>query len=593
MTRLSFRARVFLALTAVAVVALGIAAILTARALAASTVARIERGLVAETRLAADLLSISVPGTAIDALDDEADRLGGFVDARVTFIRADGVVVGDSAEDGTALLALENHGQRPEILQARARGLGMSRRYSTTVGADLLYVAAPTRHPSIAVVRFALPLTEVGAQVRVVRRATGVALAAALAVAVALSWLASSLLSSRLQQVSAAARRIAAGDLSQPIGAHGDDEVGQLGRVLDDSARELARRMADLDRSRSRTEAILAGMVEGVVVVDADGELQLVNDSARRMLGMPPLGAAGPTGRRRYLHVIRHPAIVAQVDAAIAGAMSGDREIVLPTGITVAARAVPLAIGGGAVLVLHDITRLRQADQMRRDFVANVSHELRTPLTAIRGYAEALRDEALPADDRQRFLATIDRHTERMTRLVQDLLRLARIESGQDPVVLEPCDVARLFGGVAEDLRPRIESKAQRITIAVAPGAESLVTDGGKLEEVLRNLVDNAIAYAPSGSEIRLEATRDGNVVVLAVMDEGPGIPATDVARVFERFYRVDSARSRESGGTGLGLSIVKHLTERLGGHVAVSNRPAGGAEFVVRLPTSLSVTQI
>ena len=587
--RLSFRARLFLAVSAVALLALTLAAGLIARELAATTIARIERGLAAETRLAAELLSTSLAGADLPALDAEADRLGAFVDARVTFIRADGVVVGDSAEDG--LDALENHRDRPEVVAARATGFGQSRRYSTTVGADMLYVAVPTAHPSIAVVRFALPLTEVQAQVRVVRRAAAVALGIAMAVALALSWLASSLLTARLQQVAAAARRVAAGDLSTPSGEYGDDDVGQLGRTLDDAARQLARRVADLEQARRRTEAILAGMIEGVMVVDAEGRLQLVNASARQLLALPMSGVDVQAPGPPYLHVIRHPGIAAQFEAALAGAAPEPGQIVLSTGEIVTARAVPLA-DGGAVLVLHDITRLRQADQMRRDFVANVSHELRTPLTAIRGYAEALRDEALPPGDRERFLAIIDRHTGRMTRLVQDLLRLARIEGGQEPVVPASCQVETVFAGIVADLRPRLASRRQRVETAVGAGAGTVVTDAAKLEEILRNLIDNASAYAPEDTDIRLEAAIDGDELVLRVLDRGPGIPPADLSRIFERFYRVDAARSRESGGTGLGLSIVKHLTERLGGRVMAANRPGGGAEFIVRLPRT-PVTQI
>jgi two-component system phosphate regulon sensor histidine kinase PhoR len=325
--------------------------------------------------------------------------------------------------------------------------------------------------------------------------------------------------------------------------------------------------------------AILAGMVEGVIVVDADGRMQLVNDSAREMLGVGE-GAAV----ERYLQAIRHPEIVAQFDAAMAGREPDPAEIVLPSSTVVMARAVPLA-HGGAVLVLHDISRLRQADQVRRDFVANVSHELRTPLTAIQGYAEALRDDTLAAVERERFLDIIGRHTERMTRLVQDLLRLARVESGQEPAERAPCDVAALFQTTMADLRPRIETRKQRIVTTIAPGAERLVSDPLKLEEILKNLLENAVNYAPDGSEIRLESDRRSARHELRVLDQGPGIPPADLTRVFERFYRVDKARSRESGGTGLGLSIVKHLAEKLGGTVRAENRPGGGAQFTVSLP--------
>jgi two-component system phosphate regulon sensor histidine kinase PhoR len=343
--------------------------------------------------------------------------------------------------------------------------------------------------------------------------------------------------------------------------------------------------MADLDRARVRTEAILGGMMEGVVVIDADGRLQLVNESARRMLALP-IDASLTMAGSRYIQVIRHPDVVSLVGQAMAGGTPNDAEIVLGGNLTVSARAVPLAHGGG-VLVLHDITRLRQADQMRRDFVANVSHELRTPLTAIAGYAEALRDDSLAPEERARFLSIIDRHTTRMTRLVKDLLRLARIESGQEDVVLAPCDVGALLRAVAADFQPRIAARRQRVVIQVDPDAGSVRTDGARLEEVLGNLVDNASAYSPEGTEITLAASREGDDSIIAVRDQGPGIPESDLSRVFERFYRVDPARSRDSGGTGLGLSIVRHLVGRLGGRVSAANLAGGGAEFLVRLPSS------
>ena len=579
---MSFRRKLFLALTLVSVLAVTLVAGLTAGPLVRATTARIDRTLASEARLAAELLSRTHAAATMAELDVEADRIGGIVEARVTFIAADGRVVGDSAEPLEALPALENHAGRPEVLEALARGIGRARRYSTTVNTDMLYVATPARHPAISVVRLALPLTEVQAQVAVVRRAMATALGAATLVGVGLAWVLSAVLSARLQRLTTAARRYAAGDPADPPGEGAADEIGQLGRALHEVMRALAHRMAELDHSRGRLEAILTGMIEGVIVADAQGRVQLVNDSARRMLGL-----TGQTGEpERYLHAIRHPDVVRQFDAAFAGRVPDDVELVLAGGSAVVARAVPLT-QGGAVLVLHDITRLRQADQVRRDFVANVSHELRTPLTAIQGYAEALRDDALAPGDRDRFLDVIARHTGRMTRLVQDLLRLARLDSGQEAMAFAPCRTDTIVEHVAADLRPRLTARRQRFTTAIEEGAAAIVTDAGKLEEVLRNLVDNAISYAPEGTTIQFEASRRDDVVELRVLDEGPGIPPEDLARIFERFYRVDKARSTASGGTGLGLSIVKHLVERMGGTVEAGNRQPAGAVFTVRLPAN------
>jgi two-component system phosphate regulon sensor histidine kinase PhoR len=235
------------------------------------------------------------------------------------------------------------------------------------------------------------------------------------------------------------------------------------------------------------------------------------------------------------------------------------------------------------VLVLHDITDLRRADQVRRDFVANVSHELRTPLTAIRGYLEALGDGPAPDDARQ-FLEIISRHALRMERLVLDLLRLARLDAGQETVQRAECRPAALVQAVAHDMEDQIAGRRQRVETAID---ESLTASGdpAKLHDVLRNLLENASNYSPEGGVIDVGARRANGWIEIVVADRGPGIPDADLSRIFERFYRVDRSRSRDPGGTGLGLSIVRHLVELHGGRVTAANRPGGGAVFTVRLP--------
>jgi signal transduction histidine kinase len=251
------------------------------------------------------------------------------------------------------------------------------------------------------------------------------------------------------------------------------------------------------------------------------------------------------------------------------------------------ARAAPIASSGvqGAVLVLHDITDLRRADQIRRDFVANVSHELRTPLTAIRGYVEALSETDVGGADRQRFLEIVARHTLRMEWLVQDLLRLARLDAGQEPLEMRPCDVRALVNGVVADLAPMLDERDQRVDVTVALEADTLNADAAKLHDALRNLVVNASTYAPERTTVRVDVSRVGSEIVLAVSDEGPGIPDEELPRIFERFYRVEKSRARDPGGTGLGLSIVKHLVELHGGTVRAANRAGGGAQFTIALP--------
>ena len=539
----------------------------------------------AEARLAAELLSRQRE-SASEHLDVEADALGQLGSARVTFIAPDGSVVGDSEVPAADLPRIENHADRPEVEAARAHGLGTARRYSSTLSTDMLYVAVPVRNPhvpQIGVVRLAMPLTEISEQLAAVRRVAAAGLAVGLLAAAAFAWVGASVLARRLREIADTARRYAAGDLSRPTRDRGSDEIGLVARVLDESVRELGHRAAD----RVLLEAILSGMIEGVLVVNDYGRLQLMNAAARRMLKVidPPEG-------RHYLEIVRHPDIASQLGYAINGHATEGRELKLPQdpGATFVARSAPVSAGEirGAVLVLHDITDLRRADQIRRDFVANVSHELRTPLTAVRGYVEALLDGVSDADQAHKFMETIARHTLRMERLVRDLLRLARLDAGQETIDRIPCRVDALFAGVETELADAIEARALTIRRDVAADASTVMGDPAKLHDALRNLVENATKYSPEGGTITLSSRRQGLRILVTVSDEGPGIPELDVTRVFERFYRVDKARSRGSrdpGGTGLGLAIVKHLIELHGGKVAAANGARGGAVLTMELP--------
>jgi two-component system phosphate regulon sensor histidine kinase PhoR len=386
----------------------------------------------------------------------------------------------------------------------------------------------------------------------------------------------------RVDAILEVARRYSVGDLKRPSPDYGDDEIGVVARALDGAAQELGRRVDDLARDRTRMVAILSGMVEGVLVVDEHGRLQHVNDSARRMLRLEHDAVS-----RTYMEAIRHPGIVSEIKAVLAGEQSQGLEfsLVRDASRTLVARVAPVVSAGrGAVLVLHDITDLRRADQIRRDFVANVSHELRTPLTAVKGYVEALMDEPDDPDARHRFLEIIQRHTSRMERLVADLLRLARIDAGQEVVELATCDVRALITSLASDFEDATNAKHQTIRIDIAPEACDLVADAAKLHDILRNLIENAIAYTPDGGAIEIGAALSGGRYHITVADNGPGIPPESLSRVFERFYRVDKSRARP-GGTGLGLSIVKNLANVLQGDVSVANRPTGGALFTVKLP--------
>jgi two-component system phosphate regulon sensor histidine kinase PhoR len=589
--RASFQTKLFLAALTSAVIALAVAGTLFLTAMRRQTDERIEQTLIAEARLAADVLARGTlalrpaSGQAdVAELDAEADRIGELVDARVTFIAPDGRVVGDSAETLEGIAAMENHAGLPEVVAARRTGLGLSRRYSDTLKLDVLYTAVPVKHGSIAVVRVALPLTDIRHQLPAILTATLTALGLALAGAAAIGWMISARIGQRVRLVAQVAAGYRAGDLTPPRLDYGDDELGTVARALDDSVQEVGRRLAAQVRDHARMEAILAGMIEGVIAVDPQGKLQLANDAARQMLKLDEL-----TLGRHYVETIRHPAIAELVASALAGRSPEALQLSPPRdpSRTIVARAAQATSGGvhGAVLVLHDITDLRRADQVRRDFVANVSHELRTPLTAIRGYVEALSEGDATAEDSRRFVEIIARHTLRMERLVKDLLRLARLDAKQETLERVSCETRTLVQAVTADVASALEERGQRVTIAIGPGAETLRGDSAKLHDALRNLVANAISYAPEQTTILVEASRLDGRVRMSVSDEGPGIPEEDLSRVFERFYRVDKSRARDPGGTGLGLAIVKHLVELHGGDVRAENRTEGGARFTIILP--------
>jgi two-component system phosphate regulon sensor histidine kinase PhoR len=599
----TFRTRLFATSLAATALTLIVSTTLVSWSVRQSMEALIQRSLVNEARMAAETLSHRRAATR-EELDAEADALGHQINARVTFIAPNGEVVGDSELNAEELRALENHSGRPEIQQSRSQGLGIARRYSATLTTEMLYVAVPVVNndaPLLAEVRLALPLTSISTQLAAVRQIALVAFGAGLLAALALAWGTSALLSRRVRAIAGVAERYAAGDFSHPVRDYGNDEVGAVARVLDDSVREIGQRAADLESDRARMQAILGGMIEGVLVVNEQGRVQLVNTAARRMLRLQD-GSEG----RHYLEIVRQPDIAERLGATLRGDATEGLELALPreSDRSIIARSAPIltqpAPGAsptsratspparGAVLVLHDITELRKADRVRRDFVANVSHELRTPLTAVRGYVEALLDGGTDTPDARRFLEIIGRHTLRMERLVRDLLRLARLDAGQEPLEHVRCSVESLFTGVETELADALEGREQIVEHQIPPEATTVTGDPAKLHDALRNLLENASNYSPTSGRIVMSAARRDDRFLLCVSDQGPGVPESDLPRIFERFYRADKARSRgerDPGGTGLGLAIVKHLIELHGGTVSATNRKGGGAVFTIELP--------
>jgi two-component system phosphate regulon sensor histidine kinase PhoR len=497
----TFRTRTFLAAFAATSLALLVSTILVEQSMRASLLRDIESTLTNEARLTAELLAHrDLVGPLADA-DAEADALGRAIGARVTLIAADGTVLGDSEVAAADLPALENHATRDEVVEALRTGAGTAVRHSHTTTVDTEYVAVAVRDSPVAVARVALPLASIEERVGHVRRLALVAVMVGLIVALALSWAASVLLNRRIRSVAAAAARYRAGDFSRPARDRGRDEITVVANALDETSRAMQAKLDDMARDRAHTDAILGGMAEGVLLVNAQGRLVQTNPAGRAMLRLPEAAA-----QTHYLELVRQPDIAALLARALNGERPEPVEGELDSGSRriFVADAVPVetARGGGAVLVLRDITDLRRADQVRRDFVANVSHELRTPLTAIRGYVEALQDGSVSPAQSADFLAIIDRQSLRMERLVRDLLRLARLDAGQESLAMMDAPVRDVIEGVYTDLEATLRGRDQEIRVTVDPDATRVRADPAKLSDALRNLLENASNYGPAGGTI-------------------------------------------------------------------------------------------
>ncbi len=429
---------------------------------------------------------------------------------------------------------------------------------------------------------FATPLFE-GAARAVFQQVVLVAgLSAALLAALLSEYLARSI-GGPIHELREAAEALRRGDLEHRIRSSRPDELGALAGAIDRMADEMVERVDAVRREEARLRTILDAMVEGVLVTNPEGVIVLTNAALTKLVGADVVG-------RRLDAAVRSAALQEAVERANAGATLEIDFDVTSAGHrrTIAAQLAPLRGRDGVVAVLHDITQLRRVEKVRRDFVANVSHELRTPLTAIRGFAETLVDGVPDEAMRARFIQTIHFNAQRLHALVEDLLQLSHAESPDSELEIVPIDAVELARGVIAGLESRAAEKVQELELVVEGRADLALADPRALDQVLVNLVDNAIKYTPDCGRIEVRAKREAGCVVLEVKDTGPGIPEKHLDRIFERFYRVDKGRARAQGGTGLGLSIVRHLVARMGGEVSVRSTVGEGTTFVVRLEAAV-----
>jgi two-component system, OmpR family, phosphate regulon sensor histidine kinase PhoR len=517
-----------------------------------------------------------------------ADEIGKTLALRVSVISEKGILLGDSELDAKGLLNAENHSNRPEVQDVLKTGEGKSVRYSSTIKKMFLYAALGFfQDGQKYIIRLAVPLSELQEISSRLKRLLYLSLLFAFVLSLLLGFVASKIISRPLEELSQTAKSIAQGDFSQKLTWHRADEMGALSQSINEMVEQMKLRIAEVMSNKSRLEAVFLSMFEGVMILDDHQTILLMNDRLREFLNV----VQEPTGRRS-IEIIRNidvQNIIEKVLKLSKPLEPHELSVFLPEERILFVHATPVIREKkveGAVLVFQDINELRRLEKIRQDFVANVSHELRTPVSTIKGYAETLLDGALDDQKHAReFVKIIYDDSERLAHLVNDLLDLSKIESGKIKLNAAPCSLFAIVDKVTSALQKIAKEKSIVFKNTIPKNFSAISADQTMLTQVFFNLVENAIKYNKLCGEVLISAGDKGSHIEVRVADTGMGIPEEDLPRVFERFYRVDKAHSRQLGGTGLGLSIVKHIIQAHGGEVFVESKLNEGSIFVFTLP--------
>jgi len=532
---------------------------------------QIERNLKQKTLMFAYRVEADRQHSLADITAQEGQAAG----ARATVIDPTGKVLADSEADASAM---ENHAYRKEFVAALAGHLGMDERKSQTLGIPFLYVAAPV---SGGAVRLAYPLPENEITDRPLRVALFWGSFSAFIFAVMVAAVASQYVGRRLQRIVSFAEHVASGDLTARIASTATDEIGQVAAALDKTTRRVEESYARVQTSQRELETLLNSMQDAVIAVDADGRVQWANRGMNRLL------LRAPRLNAPLIDSVRDPDFLAAIqEAARDQVVTSARSNTIASGRTFDVTAAPMP-GGGAVAVLRDLTETERMEKSRRDFIANVSHELRTPLTSIQGYTETLLDGPLADNHVREFMEIIRKNSARMSRLTEDLLTLARVESGEQRFDMQRVSPEELLQDALESFREVARSYGVELVVENSVPAVNVNADREAIHQIFSNLIENALKYAGSGIKVILGARAAESGVEFYVRDFGPGISSEHLPRLFERFYRVDKARSRESGGTGLGLAIAKHIVLAHRGTIRTESELHHGSTFLFTLPAS------
>jgi len=527
----------------------------------------------------------------VSAADVLCKKLGALSLTRLTIILPDGRVLGDSSEDPARM---ENHAARAEVAAALGGRLGVDTRFSSTVQEKMMYVAVPVTENGkiIGSVRASHSLARIDhTQQQVVSQVLGIALAVAFGAALVSLW-AARRVSQPLEEMRDGAERFANGEFERRLPLYRSQELAALAQAMNQMAAQLDERIRTVVSQRNEQEAMLTSMIEGVLAIDRGEKILRINQSAAALLNLQSDAVVG----RRIQEVIRKPDLQNFINATLHSQKPLETElrlVIRGEERFLQAHGAPLRDAAsrefGALIVLNDITRLQRLESVRRDFVANVSHELKTPITAIKGSVETLQSGVIDEpDSAPRFLEIIARQADRLNAIIEDLLSLSRIEQGEEQsgIHLEPTAVVEVIQGALQACQVKAQDKQVQLAWDCSPDLICRA-NAPLLEQALVNLIDNAIKYSNQGGEVQVTARSAGNHLALSVRDFGCGIGQEHLPRLFERFYRVDKARSRKQGGTGLGLAIAKHIVQAHGGQIAVDSAPNQGSNFTIQLPSA------
>jgi two-component system phosphate regulon sensor histidine kinase PhoR len=514
---------------------------------------------------------------------------------RITVINIQGKVLADSEKPREEIIHMENHLNRPEVITALSGNIGIDTRYSPTLKIDMLYVALllTDKNETLGILRLALPLESVQKTLSTTRKTVFLGLFFSLVLAFVLGSIAASRVIKPINRMINASRKFSEGDFSRRIIQPSQDEIGELAATLNKMAQDIENKIKEIRAQNQKLAAIFNSMIEGVIIIDKAGRIVSINQAVEKIFGVVKGDAAG----KIFLEVIRNNDIAEVISAILKKGepVSAELTLIYPVRRIFEVNATPIFDNdtiGGCLLVIHDITEIRRLETMRRDFVANVSHELKTPLTSIKGFVETLLEGALDDKENNRnFLKIIQNHAERLNSLVEDLLSLSYLESKETILNKESLNLRLQL----EEVISGFKSQLKKMNVAIKndlPAGISINADKNRIEQVFTNLIDNAIKFNKEKGSIRVYSREANGKIEVFVEDSGIGIPEKDIPRVFERFYRVDKARSRELGGTGLGLSIVKHIIELHNGSVGVESVEGLGSKFWFTLPSFKAETK-